>query len=67
MKLLPVIVTDVPPATGPLFGEIPVTAGTVEATYVKTSAAVFAEVPAGLSRSHPTPPVPGGLTAVIVE
>src|SRR5205085_7302717 len=45
MKLVPVIVTDVPPPVGPLFGLTDVTAGCT-ALYVNSSAADVEDVPA---------------------
>ncbi len=64
---VPVRVTDVPPATGPLGGEIPLTAGgTGAATYVNWSAADVVLVPAGVVTVISTVPAePAGETAVI--
>jgi hypothetical protein len=65
VKLVPVIVTVVPPAGGPLVGLIPVTVGATAAVYVNWSAAEVAEVPAGVVTVTSTTPVPAGLVAVI--
>src|SRR5438874_5872539 len=66
MKLVPVIVTDVPPPEGPLFGLTELTDG-VTAVYVKSSATVFVDVPPDVVTITST--VPGervaGDTAVI--
>src|SRR5438477_5952027 len=57
MKLVPVIVTDVPPPEGPLFGLTEVTDG-VTAVYVKSSAAVLLDVPPEVvTRTSTTPGV----------
>ena len=64
MKLLPVIVTTVPPLEGPLVGVIDVTAGAP--MKVKSSTAVFALVPPAVVTSTFTTPVPAGLVAVQV-
>jgi hypothetical protein len=66
VKLVPVIVTRVPPAAGPLVGLSPVTAGAAATVYVNSSAAETADVPAGLVTVRFTTPVPAGLSAVIV-
>ena len=63
LKLVPVIVTDVPPVAGPEVGDIDVTVGT--ATYVNWSAAEVADVPPGVVTVTSTVPVPAGDVAVI--
>ena len=60
---VPVIVTEVPPACGPLFGLTPVTVG--GGLYVNWSALEVAVVPAGVVTVMSTVPVPAGETAVI--
>ncbi len=62
-RLVPVIVTDVPPAVGPDVGLIPVTAGATR--YVYSSADDVAEVPAAVTTVTLTIPVPAGLVATI--
>ena len=63
-KWLPVIVTEVPPASGPASAAIPVTMGA--ARYVNWSAGVTAEAPpAARSVTSTGPAEPSGLTAVI--
>jgi len=64
VKLAPVIVTLVPPAVGPLFGEIEVTAGPV-AVYVNLSAALVALVSPLMDTVMSTVPVPAGEVTVI--
>jgi hypothetical protein len=59
----PVIVTEVPPAAGPVAGEMAVTVGTV--TYVNLSADDIAEVPPGVITVTSTIPVPTGDFVVI--
>ncbi len=66
VKLVPVIVTRVPPAVGPLVGLTPVTVGATAAVYVKSSAEDVADVPPGVVTVTSTVPVPAGLSAVIV-
>jgi len=62
VRFVPVIVTDVPPAAGPLVGDSDVTAGT--ATYVKV--AVLIDVPpAVVTVTFTGPAVPAGAVAVI--
>lgn len=63
VKFVPVIVTLVPPATGPPEGDIEVTVG--PATYVKMSDGDCALIPPGVVTVTSTTPVPGGATAVI--
>jgi len=63
MKLVPVIVTLVPPPAGPLFGEIDVTVGLVK--YVNWSAALVALVPPAVVTVTSTVPVPAGTMALI--
>ena len=61
VKLAPVIVTLVPPAGGPLLGEIVVTAGGGgTAPYVNRPAALVVLVPPGVVTVTSTVPVPGG-------
>ena len=62
---VPVIVTVVPPASGPDVGLKPVTLGAVTAVYVNWSAGDVAEVPPGVTTVTSTVPVPAGLSAVI--
>jgi hypothetical protein len=63
-KPVPVIVTVVPPATGPEVGEIPVTSGA--AIYVYRSAADVADVPpAVVTVTSTLPGIPEGGTAII--
>ena len=67
VRLAPVMVTLVPPAVGPLFGEIDVTDGAV-AEYVNRSAALVALVILMLVKTvtvTSTVPVPAGDIAVI--
>jgi hypothetical protein len=60
---VPVIVTAVPPATGPLAGEMLVTVGT--GIYVNVSSATIALVPPGVvTRISTVPAVPAGEVAV---
>ena len=63
MKLLPVMVTLVPPEAGPVFGLMPVTVGA--AIYVKWSALEAAEVPPTVVTITSTTPAPAGSMAVI--
>src|ERR1700722_7957550 len=63
VKLLPVIVTDVPPEAGPVVGEIDVTAGAT--TYVKWSLGAVTLVPPGVVTVMSTVPAPAGAVAVI--
>jgi hypothetical protein len=63
LKLVPVIVTDVPPVAGPEVGDIDVTVGA--ATYVNWSAAEVADVPPIVVTRTSTVPVPAGEVAVI--
>ena len=65
LKFAPVMITVVPPATSPLDGETPVTAGV--AVNVNWSAAVVTLVPSGLLTVTSTVPVPAGEVAMIVE
>jgi hypothetical protein len=56
VKPVPVIVTVVPPATGPLTGDIPVTVGAIP-VYVNRSAVVTALViPDEVTRTSTVPP-----------
>jgi hypothetical protein len=65
---VPVMMTVVPPASGPFAGEMPVTVGEPGALYVNSSAGESALVPAGVSTVTSTvPAVPAGETAVIWE
>jgi hypothetical protein len=65
VKPVPVMVTDVSPAWGPLFGAIEVTVGAGGSTYVKTSAGLVADVPADVVTVTSTKPLaPAGDTAV---
>jgi hypothetical protein len=62
---LPVIVTDVPPASGPAVGEIPVTTGAT--VYVKWSAELVVELPPGVVTVTSTVPAsPAGEVALIL-
>src|SRR5262249_16813511 len=61
---VPVTVTNVPPATGPLFGVTPVTVGAAVAAYVNWSACEIGDVPAGFVTVTLTVPVPAGLVTV---
>ena len=63
LKLVPVIVTDVPPAVGPAVGEIELTVG--GPTKVNWSAAEVADVPPAVVTLTSTVPVPAGEVAVI--
>jgi hypothetical protein len=63
-RLVPVIVTEVPPDVGPEAGEMAVTVGPA-AVYVNLSAAVFAEVPPGVVTVTSSVPVPAGDFTVI--
>jgi hypothetical protein len=64
VKLVPVIVTIVPPAVGPLVGDTLVTVGA--ATYVNSSAGEIAETPPGVVTVTSTVPAdPAGAVAVI--
>ena len=65
VKLVPVIVTRVPPAAGPLVGLRPVTTGAAATVYVNSSAGETADVPPGVVTVTFTTPVPAGLSAVI--
>jgi hypothetical protein len=62
-KLVPVMVTDVPPAVGPLAGETDVTVG--DPVYVNSSSTVVALVPPAVVTVTATVPEPTGLVAVI--
>ena len=62
-KSVPMIVTDVPPFTGPAVRLIPVTIGT--ATYLNWSADDVADAPSAVSTVTSTVPVPAGLVATI--
>jgi hypothetical protein len=64
VKLVPVIVTELAPATGPAVGLTEVTAG--EVTYVNWSAPLVADVPEGVvTVIFTVPATPAGLIAVI--
>ena len=65
LKFVPVMVTVVPPATGPLDGETPVSAGS--AINVNWSAADVTLVPSGVVTVTSTVPVPAGEVAVMVD
>jgi hypothetical protein len=65
VRLVPVIVTDVPPAVEPVVGATPVTVGGGGATKVNWSPAPVALVPAPVVTVTSTVPEPAGLTAVI--
>ena len=65
VKAVPVIVTVVPPVTGPSVGLMLVTVGA--ATYVNWSAGEVADVPSTLVTVTSTTPVPAGSSAMIVE
>ena len=62
VKPVPVIVTNVPPTSGPAAGLMPVTVGAL----AKRSAGDVADVPFGVVTVTSTVPVPAGLSAVIV-
>jgi hypothetical protein len=64
VKPVPVIVTNVPPAGGPVVGLIAETVGA--ATKVNTSAGLVGDVPPVAVTVTSTAPVPAGLSAVIV-
>ena len=65
LKMVPVIVTVVPPAADPLVGEMPVTVGA--AMYVNLSDAEITLVPEGVVTVISTVPAePPGETAVIL-
>jgi hypothetical protein len=64
VKPVPVTVTVVPPASGPVAGVTPVTVGT--GSYVYWSAAEVALVPPGVVTVISTVPVPAGETVVIL-
>ena len=66
VKLVPVIVTDVPPAAGPLLGLRPVTVGAWRRVSELDRRTMSADVPAGVVTVTSTTPVPAGLSAVIV-
>jgi hypothetical protein len=63
VRSVPVMVTAVPPAAGPLLGVTPVTVGAT--TSVKSSAPEVALVPPGVTTLTSTVPVRAGLVAVI--
>src|SRR5690242_467165 len=64
LKLVPVIATDVPPASGPAAGVTDVTAGA--ATYVNLSFAfALDEPPDAVTITSTCPAVPAGAVAVI--
>src|SRR5205823_9710620 len=63
VKFVPVILVVVPPPTGPLLGDTPVTVGT--SVYVKRSLELVGLVPLGVVTVTSTGPVPAGETAVI--
>ena len=61
-RLLPMMVTEVPPACGPAPGLTPVTIGA--GTYVKVALGVTGDEPAGVVTVTLTFPVSAGVTAV---
>ena len=64
VRVAPVIVTNVPPPSGPAVGEMAVTVGAV--TYVKSSAELVAEVPPTvITVTSTTPADSAGAVAVI--
>ena len=64
VRVAPVIVTNVPPPSGPAVGEMAVTVGAV--TYVKSSAELVAEVPPTvITVTSTTPADSAGVVAVI--
>src|SRR5258708_39579583 len=64
VKPVPVMVTTVPPASGPALGETPVSTGSGK-VYVKRSAELVAEVPPAVVTVTSTPPAPpAGAVAV---
>ena len=63
-KFVPVIVTDVPPVTGPLFGFTPLTVGTT--TYVNPFAKLPLCDPTFVTVTVTAPALPAGVVAVIV-
>jgi hypothetical protein len=65
VKLVPLIVTTVPPVVGPELGDTPTTVGTAVAEYVNWSFTDVAEVPPAVVTVRSTVPVPDGETAVI--
>jgi len=62
-KFVPVIVTDVPPAVGPLFGEMLLTVGTT--TYVYPFAKLPTSAPGFVTVTVTAPAVPAGVVVVI--
>ena len=66
VKLVPVIVTIVPPDSRPCVGLRLVTAGALGTVYVNSSAGVTADVPWGAVTVTFTTPMPAGLSAMIV-
>src|SRR6516162_9703639 len=65
VKPVPVIVTVVPPAGGPLVGLMAVTVGAAAVVYVNWSADEVADVPNGVVTVTLTVPEPAGLSAVV--
>ena len=66
VKLLPVMVTRVPPAAGPLVGLIVLTIGAVPpVVYVNWSDVLVADVPLPVVTRTSTVPLPAGLVDVI--
>jgi hypothetical protein len=63
MKLVPVIVTEVPPAVGPVFGTTELTVGAP--AYVNWSAPLVGLVPPGVVTVTSTTPLPAGLVAAM--
>ena len=66
-RLLPVMVTKMPPPTGPVIGLMPVTVGATvgPATYVNKSSIDVADVPpVAVTVTSTRPGVPAGLTTV---
>ena len=64
-KLVPVMVTDVPPTEGPELGLTAVTVGGVTTNVNQSAGALSADVPSGVVTVTSTVPVAAGATAVI--
>ena len=65
MKFVPVMVTEIPPAVEPVFGETPVTVGTEAATYMKWSEVPVEDIPLGVvTVMSMVPALPAGEVAV---
>ena len=67
MKLVPVMVTDVPPSVLPEVGLTPVTVGEDGATKVKWSALEVAEVPADVVTVVSTVPADSAGVVAVIE